>query len=170
MTLIITDTNILFDIISIGALPEFFSLDYEICTTVFVIQEIKQSDQKEAIEVFVQAKELSVIEFDSDEIIEIEEFITSKNFKGITDKSVLWKSVKLNCPLLTGDRKLRSEAENQGVEVHGTIWVIERLVEKNLISLAKGVHLLVTLKQANSSLPFDEIDKLIRKYRISGGV
>ena len=44
MTLIITDTNILFDVISIGALPELFSLDYEICTTVFVLQEIKLSD------------------------------------------------------------------------------------------------------------------------------
>jgi predicted nucleic acid-binding protein len=170
MTLIITDTNVFFDIISIGALPEFFSLDYEIYTTVFVIQEIKQSDQREAIEVFIRAKKLTSIEFDSDEIGEIEEFKTSKNFKGITDKSVLWKSLKLNCPLLTGDRKLRAEAENQGVEVHGTIWVIERLVEKNLIELTKGLHLLETLKQVNSSLPFDEIDKLIKKYRKESGV
>jgi len=169
MTLIITNTNIFFDIISIGALPELFSLDYKIFTTVFVIQEIKQSDQKESIEVFIRAKELTVIEFGSDEIDEIEEFKTIKNFKGITDKSVLWKSMKLNCPLLTGDRKLRSEAENQGVEVHGTIWVIERLVEKNLINLARGVHLLETLKQVNSSLPFDEIDKLIKKYRKGDG-
>ena len=80
MTLIITDTNIFFDIISIGALPELFSLDYKICTTVFVIQEIKQSDQKESIEVFIRAKELTVIEFGSDEIDEIEEFKTIKNF------------------------------------------------------------------------------------------
>lgn len=170
MTLLITDTNIFFDIIGIGALPEFLSLDYEICTTIFVIQEIRQSDQQEAIEVFIRAKKLTIIEFESDEIGEIEEFKTSKNFKGITDKSVLWKSLKLNCPLLTGDRKLRSEAVNQGVEAHGTIWVIEKLVEKNLIDMAKGIHLLETLKQVNSSLPFDEIDKLIKKYRKEGGV
>jgi len=60
---------------------------------------------------------------------------------------------------------LRIEAENQGVEVHGTIWVIESLVEKNLIEITKGIHLLETLLQVNSSLPFDEIDKLIRHYR-----
>lgn len=170
MTLIITDTNIFFDIISIGALPEFFSLDYEICTTVFVIQEIRQSDQQEAIEVFIRAKDLTLIEFDSDEIVQIEEFKTSKNFKGITDKSVLWKALKMNCPLLTGDRKLRSEAENQGVEVHGTIWVIENLVERKLIDMSNGIHLLETIKQVNSSLPFDEIDKLIKKYRKESGV
>ena len=165
MTLIITDTNIFFDIISIGALPEFFSLDYEIHTIVFVIQEIKKSDQKEAIEVFMRAKELKVIEFDSDDISEVIHFKTGKNFKGITDKSVLWKSIQLECLLLTGDKKLRAEAEDHGVEVHGTIWVIESLIEKELINKAKGIKLLELLKQVNSSLPFDEIEKLIKRYK-----
>jgi len=165
MKLIITDTNIFFDIISIGALPEFFSLDYEIYTTVFVIQEIKQSDQREAVEVFIRAKELNVIQFNPDEIGEIERFETSKIFKGITDKSVLWKSLQLNCPLLTGDRKLRTEAEAQGVEVHGSVWVIKILVENDMISKAKGIQLLETLKQVNSSLPFNEIDRLIKNFK-----
>jgi hypothetical protein len=38
MKIIITDTNLLFDVIKIGALREFFSLDYGICATVFVMQ------------------------------------------------------------------------------------------------------------------------------------
>jgi rRNA-processing protein FCF1 len=165
MKLIITDTNIFFDIISIGALPEFFSLDYEICTTVFVIEEIKRSDQREAIEVFIRAKEINVIDFSAEEIGEIYGFNTEKNFKGITDKSVLWKSVQIGCPLLTGDRKLRKEAETQGVEVHGSIWVITSLVENGLIDRKKGIKLLESLKEVNSSLPVDEIDKLIREYK-----
>lgn len=166
MKLIITDTNILFDIISIGALPEFFSLDFEICTTVFVLQEIRQSDQQEAIEVFIRAKELTVIGFSPEEIEAIIKLKTSRNFKGITDKSVLWKSLQLECPLLTGDKKLRKEAEKLHIEVHGTIWIIENLVNRALINKDMGIHLLELLKQVNSSLPFDEIDKLIRRYRI----
>jgi predicted nucleic acid-binding protein len=165
MKLIVTDTNILFDIISIGALPEFFSLDYEICTTELVIEEIIESDQKEAIEVFIRAKEIYVIGFSSEEIGEIQSFSTSKTFKGITDKSVLWKSYQLKCPLLTGDKKLRKEAEANGIDVHGTIWVIDTLVENGLIDRFKGIELLERLKSVNSSLPFDEIDKLIRLYK-----
>ena len=164
MKLIITDTNIFFDIISIGALPEFFSLEYEICTTVFVIEEIIRSDQREVIEVFIRAKEIIVIDFSSEEIDEISSFKTEKNFKGITDKSVLWKSLQLGCPLLTGDRKLRLEAERKGVEVHGSIWVITSLVENDLIGKVKGIQLLELLKEVNSSLPFEEINKLIRSY------
>ena len=45
MILLITDTNVLFDVINIGALPEFFSLDFDICTTIFVIEEIKTTDR-----------------------------------------------------------------------------------------------------------------------------
>lgn len=165
MKLIITDTNIFFDIIGIGALPEFFSLDYEICTTVFVINEIIRSDQREKIEVFIRAKEINVIDFSAEEMGEIYSFKTEKKFKGITDKSVLWKSLQLKCPLLTGDKKLRTEAEKQGVEVHGSIWVISSLVENGFIEKTKGIRLLALLKVVNSSLPFDEIDKLIKTYK-----
>ena len=71
----------------------------------------------------------------------------------------------MDCPLLTGDKKLRLEAEDQGIEVHGTIWVIESLVENEMISKAKGIQLLESLKLVNSSLPFDEIDMLIRRLK-----
>ncbi len=165
MKLIITDTNIFFDIISIGALPEFFSLDYEIYTTVFVIEEIKRSDQKEAIEVFIRAKEINVIDLTAEEVGEIYGFRTNRYFKGITDKSVLWKALQLDCPLLTGDKKLRKEAEEQGVEVHGSIWVVECLVNNGLIDKEKGIQLLESLKNVNSTLPIDEIDKLIRDFK-----
>jgi hypothetical protein len=37
-----------------------------------------------------------------------------------------------------------------------------------LIKMGRGVHLLETLKQVNSSLPFDEINKLIERYRKEG--
>ncbi|MCD4770405.1 MAG: hypothetical protein K8R35_09585 [Bacteroidales bacterium] len=165
MKLIITDTNIFFDIISIGALPEFFRLDFEICTTVFVINEILESDQREQIDVFIRANQITVIDFSSEEIDAIQEFETKRVFKGITDKSVLWKSHQLRCLLLTGDKKLRNEAEDHGVEVHGSIWVITTLVEKDLITKSKAIELLEMLKTVNTSLPYDEIDKLIKNYK-----
>lgn len=55
---LITDTNILFDVIKIGALHDFFSFDSDICTTVFVIDEIKSSPQRVQIETFIRSKQL----------------------------------------------------------------------------------------------------------------
>ena len=165
MTLIITDTNVFFDIISIGALPEFFALDFEICTTDFVVNEILESNQKDQIKSFIRAKQLNVFKLTIEEIDEITSFPTKRFFKGITDKTVLWKSYQLKCPLLTGDKKLRNEAEDLKIEVHGSIWVIIELIEKEIITEAKGAELLEKLKLINASLPHDEIDKLIKRLK-----
>jgi len=165
MKLIVTDTNVFFDIIKIGALPEFFSLDYDICTTDFVLKEILVSDQSEQIESFIRAKSMTIFVLSADEIVIVSNFKTKRVFKGITDKSVLWKAVELSCPLLTGDKKLRSEAEDMGIEVHGSIWVIETLIENNLIRKSIGIEFLESLKEVNESLPQDLIDNLIRKIK-----
>ncbi|MGB9748139.1 MAG: hypothetical protein ACPLXM_14530 [Bacteroidales bacterium] len=105
MKLIITDTNVLFDIINIGALPEFFSLDLEILTTVFVLEEVTSPQQRELIETFIRVKKLAILEFSENEIDEIANFDLLKNLKRFTDKSVIWKSLQLKCSLLTGDKK-----------------------------------------------------------------
>lgn len=165
MKLIITDTNVFFDIISIGALPEFFALDFEICTTDFVVKEILASDQKEQIESFIRAKKLCVYKLTADEVEKVQNFPTKRFFKGITDKTVLWKSHQLKCLLLTGDKKLCNEANDLKIEVHGSIWLINILVEKEIISKAKGRGLLEQLKLINASLPHDEIDKLMNRLK-----
>ncbi len=110
MKIIITDTNIFFDIISIQALPELFALDYEITTTDFAVREILLSDQKELIENFIRARKLNVIHLTAKEIVEVQNLKTVRTFRGITDKTVLWKAITLKCPLLTGDKKLKNEA------------------------------------------------------------
>jgi len=165
MKLIVTDTNVFFDIIKIGALPEFFSLDYEICTTDFVLKEISQSDQSDQIESFIRAKSLTVFELSADEIGTVSNLITKREFKGITDKSLLWKAAELSCPLLTGDKKLRNEAEDMGIEVHGSIWVIETLIENEFADKIVGIKLLESLKKVNLSLPHDSIDNLIKRLK-----
>lgn len=165
MKLIITDTNVFFDIIEISALPEFFALDFEICTTDFVVNEILQSNQKYQVENFIRAKKLHVFNLSGEEIESIVNFKTKRFFKGITDKTVLWKSIQLRCPLLTGDKKLRKEASDWGIEVHGSIWVVSELIEQQIVTIKGGVKLYETLKKVNGSLPFEEIDKLIKRLK-----
>ena len=165
MKIVITDTNILFDVIKIGALPEFFSLDYEICTTVFVIHEIIPSPQKEMVETFIRAKKLIVYNFSEEEIEAILNFDTGRDLKRFTDKTVIWKSLQLSCPMLTGDQRMREVAEKMNIEVHGSIWIIDELVSKALISSEKAIILLEQLLMTNSRLPKDEIEERINKLK-----
>ena len=166
MKIIITDTNVFFDVISIKALPEFFALDYEICTTDFVVNEILQSDQKELINSFIRSRKLSILQLSEEDIEEIKAFKTVRFFKGITDKTVLWKAIKLKCTLLTGDKKLKKEAEDHKIEVHGSIWVINQLIEVKIITKVEGIKLLEMLMDINGSLPHDEIEKFMKFYKL----
>ena len=165
MKLIVTDTNVFFDMMSIEVLPDFFGLDFEICTTDFVVNEIIRIDQAEQIQNFIRSKQLTVYKLTSDEIEEVVNLKTKRNLRRITDKSVLWKALQLKCRLVTGDKNLRSEAEEQGLEVNGTLWVIRTLVETKIITPVSAAELLEKLKMVNDSLPKDEIDKLIKKYK-----
>lgn len=163
--LIITDTNVFFDIMSIEILPDFFGLDFEICTTDFVINEIIRIDQAEQVQTFIRSKKLIVYKFTPQEVEEVINLKTKRNLRRITDKSVLWKALQLKCRLLTGDKNLKNEAEEQGLQVNGSLWVIKTLVENNIVTSITAAELLEKLKTVNESLPKDEIEKMIKQYK-----
>jgi predicted nucleic acid-binding protein len=89
---------------------------------------------------------------------------TKRNLRRITDKSVLWKALNIQCLLLTGDKNLRKEAEENGLEVRGCLWVISQLQKANILSNNCAILLLEKLKLQNQSLPKNEIDRLIFMY------
>ncbi len=165
MRLFITDANVFFDLMNIEALPEFFGLDFEICTTDFVVDEILRLEQAEQIQNCIRSKQLTVFNFSAEEIEEVVNLKTKRTLRRIADKSVLWKALQLKCKLLTGDKSLRSEAEENGLEVHGSIWVLMMIIEAKLLSMEKGIELYEKLKIVNDGLPMEEIDKLIKKLK-----
>lgn len=165
MRIVVTDVSVFFDLYHIRVLPEFFALDFEICTTDFVAKEILQDSQKDEFEIYIRSKQLTVIKLSPDEIETVIAFQTKRRFISLPDKTILWKALQMKSILLTADKKLRSEAEDLKIEVHGCIWVIKMLTETNIITSAKGIEFLKQLKSVNDSLPKDEIDKLIKKLK-----
>ena len=60
---------------------------------------------------------------------------------------------------------MKEIAENIGIEVHGSIWVIDELYNYNLISSEKAIELLEQLLKTNSWLPRNEIERRINKLK-----
>jgi predicted nucleic acid-binding protein len=167
MKLIITDVSVLFDLFHIKVLPEFFALDVEICTTIFVYNEIVQKQQIEEFEMFKRTQKLTVLDLLPEEEEQVLNFKLKRNLKSIPDKTMLWKAIQLKCPLLTCDDKLRKEAIDNGIEVHGSIWVLTELEKKKIIGKQKTIELLGQLKTVNTRLPFDEMDKIIKRLKMN---
>jgi len=164
MKIALIDTNVFLDMLSVDSLPQIFELNLKITTVDFVLSEINQKDQADQLNYFVKSQKLEVYRFSPDDIADIINMKTKRNLRRITDKSVLWKALNIQCLLLTGDKNLRKEAEENGLEVRGSLWVISQLQKANILSNNSAILLLEKLKLQNQSLPKNEIDRLIFMY------
>ena len=153
MKVVITDVSVFFDLYHLKVLPEFFALDLEVHTTDFVYNEIINSEQKSEFAVFVRSKKLHIIKITPIEEDEIRAMELSRSNKSFPDRTVLWKAKQFNCALLTCDSKLRKEAEGLGLEVRGSIWVINQLIDAGIISSMQGIELFKQMKLVNPRLP-----------------
>jgi len=66
--------------------------------------------------------------------------------------------------LLTGDKALREVANIYKVAVHGTIWLVDQMIQKRTISVERAESAFEQMKNLGSRLPWREVDKLIEKH------
>jgi rRNA-processing protein FCF1 len=136
MKLILTDTNLLIDLIKTNTLEAFFKCPFEIHTNELVLSEIRDSDQKQPLDLLVAAKKLHVSEFGIEEIEQIRRLETKHKLTGIVDKSVIVQAEKMRCCILSGDGDLRKEAILRKIEVHGSIWVLRQIIQYETLNKA----------------------------------
>jgi PIN domain nuclease of toxin-antitoxin system len=165
MKLAITDVSVLFDLFNVGVLPEFFGLNIEIYTTDFIYNEIKQSDEIKEFELFVRSGKLKIIVVEESEQETIADMNLKYTNRSIADKTAIYKAIQMDCILLTCDDKLKKEALDKRLEVHGSIWVIDQLIENGKLDGRRAIEAFVSLKMANAWLPLDEIDTRISNLK-----
>lgn len=66
--------------------------------------------------------------------------------------------------LVTGDRALREAAETEGVEVHGTLWLLDRMVASGAVTEREAAAGLKAMMQAARRLPKDEVERRLRRW------
>jgi rRNA-processing protein FCF1 len=153
--LVVSDTNIFLDLLSIDLLSTFFLLNYDFYTTDFIIAEIKNKTQKSRIQEFINNNKLIIKSFDYLETQELYLlFNIAKQGLSIEDCSV-WQCAKnMQAHLLTGDSRLRKQVEKQGIiQVSGIIFIFDELIRENKISKQLAHEKLKKLMSINSRLP-----------------
>ena len=165
--IVVSDTNIFIDLISINLLDGFFCLPWEIHTTDMIVQKLIKSEQHKAITRLKENGHLIVKKFDGEELAQLArmklERLTSN--ASIQDCSV-WKLAKdLECALLTGDNKLRKIVQNDNIEVHGILYLFDKMLEHKIMDNEPAINKLQSLFSINSRLPKEEIDKRIALWK-----
>ena len=71
----------------------------------------------------------------------------------------------LKVMLLTGDRRLRQIAAQQGVVVHGTLWVLDEMVRLKVIAPPQAAQALEQMLARGSRLPQAECQRRLQQWR-----
>jgi predicted nucleic acid-binding protein len=69
----------------------------------------------------------------------------------------------LKCPLVTGDARLRAAAQAEGVELLGTLVLIEQLISREQISVEAARAAYDAMRAAGRRLPWDEVDRQLKR-------
>lgn len=161
MRLVVTDANIIIDLAAGGLLEEVFRLDdIEFCVPdILYVEEL--ADHYGAL----PALGLEIVTQSANDVQYVEQLRTRFRGPSTNDLFALALARSLSCPLLSGDRSLRSAAEAERVEVRGTLWLIDTLLHSGRIGVDRATAAYEAMREDGSRLPWDEVDAQIRRWR-----
>jgi len=147
MRIAITDACIFIDLIQLQLTSRFFKLPLEIHTSLEVFNELN-SDQQEILNAYISVEKLVIHKLNSSDWTQIILQPFPKSLS-LNDKSVIYLSEKLNSLLLSSDKPVRIWAKGKSIECHGIFWILDYLVESELISASEAIVKLKLLISTN---------------------
>ena len=163
MLLLISDANILIDIEDGNLTPVIFRLPYEIAVPDILFELELRERHSHLLKAGLKVKSLTA------ESVKKTEFLTQQYPRpSMMDHSALALALQERCPLLTGDKDLRIAAKKEGVEVHGTIWIIEELMNQKIIQQSQAKGSFDAMRVKGSRLPWGDVEKLLSRWELLG--
>lgn len=162
MLLLISDACVIIDIEKGGLTNVMFSLPYQ-----FGTPDILYNDELKARHAHLLNCGLICKSMDGGLIEKAYHLGQLHKKLSLYDRLALTLAQAENCTLLTGDSALRQIAESSNVEVHGTIWLVEQMLNNKKISVAVAHESFEKMLNADSRLPRKDIEKLLKKNNTS---
>ena len=161
MTLIyISDTNIWIDFRNAGLLEKMFSLPFTLCRTDFVLHELEDFPHDELL-----AHGLIVESYDGSEVARLFSLKVEHNNSSLADVSCYLLAQQTGRPLLTGTANFRKQAQKDGLQVHGALWLLDLMVDHQVIGLQQAADALEDMLMRGARLPSGECEAKLSRWR-----
>lgn len=151
MRLLVSDANILIDVEDGRVVEPAFALPYQLVVPDTLFYEELEDQHETLVEYGLWVHSLT-----PESMEYVQAVIRREPKPGRNDCMALGLARQEQCPLLTGDQDLRHLAESEGIEVRGTIWLVEELVRHELISKNEAFAAYQRMEAAGSRLPWAE--------------
>lgn len=164
MLLLVSDTNILLDWDEGGRLEVLFAIGATLAVPDALLGEELDDHADRLRALGLQARVLR-----SEGVVRAAALAMVHRRPGRIDLLALALAEQEACPLLTGDRHLRSAAEAEGVTVHGTLWLAERAVETGALTIEELGEVYQRMRDAGRRLPWREVEAQLRRLGAGEG-
>lgn len=166
MRIIVSDSSCLIDLRKVSLLKAFLSLPYEIIIpdTLFKEELLKFSDaQKSAL----LKGGLKVVELPAEGVLRAQELESKFPALSIHDCFALALAERNpGCILLTGDKSLRSIADDHVIETHGVLWAVEEMHKATVGSVTQILRALELFDtDPTIRLPSRKLRAVIKRFR-----
>ncbi|MCP4567777.1 MAG: PIN domain-containing protein [FCB group bacterium] len=163
MDMLVVDVCVLIDLYNGDVLHRFFGMQAEVHISDVQVEEI--NDEKGLTKELIERYGAKTESHSSEEVARVYDLAGKHGEKRIADLFAFVLAKRLGAILLTGDRKLRTIALNNGLRCHGTLWVLDEMVDRNLLSNLEANNSLKKISVSNSFLPSSEVTKRLRLWQ-----
>jgi predicted nucleic acid-binding protein len=162
MRIAVQDANVFIDLELAGLYDLWLQMGVEVHTTDLIRMELERGNHRISLSYLngMVVHELSFEELVT--IAELEQSVANK--AKFNDCSVLYLAEKLKVALISGDGALRTAAKKRGVEVRGTLWIFDSLIERKLLAPAVAAEKLHQLLLQDRHLPKSACDERLTRW------
>jgi predicted nucleic acid-binding protein len=156
----VSDTNIWIDFRNAGLLDALFKLPFSLCCTDFVVHELMDLNTQ-----MLRQKGLLVETLEGEAMTRLFGLMADHNNSSLADVSCYLLARDTGRPLLTGDGRLRKQATQDGLQVHGALWLLDQLVAHGVTAPAVASEGLQAMVQRGARLPAPECQARLARWR-----
>ena len=158
MAILVSDANIFIDM-DVGDLTRpMFRLEEAFATPDVLYREELKEHHPELPPLGLRIESLSEAG-----IIEVERMAAIYRGPSTNDLFAIALAKERRWPLLSGDRRVRDAAIAEHVEIRGTLWLMERMIATNTISLLQARTAIDQMRQGGRRLPWREVERMMER-------
>jgi hypothetical protein len=160
--LLVSDANILIDMNEGGLLRLMFRFDATFAVPDLLFEEELRADHPELPKFGLKALELR-----EETVLYAQGLIEKHRGLGASTNDFLALALARQemCVLLTGDQRLRGVGPAEGVEVHGTLWLIEQMLQARTINHRQAETGYRRMRAAGRRLPWEDVEQQLRQFK-----
>ena len=165
MIIVITDACFLIDLIDINLFEEFLRLGYEIHITSSVFSELEGDAYVKPVSNCIKQKKMFLYNLTAADQSALENLIR-KHSSGLSepDCSCLYLAKEINATILTCEKLLTKAAKKLDLDVHGSLWILDQLLDTSMITKRIAYSKLKDLMLINPRLPVKECRKRLKRW------